>query len=399
MRLVLELGRCALFALPLLAFGCATGGGGGGRDAGGSAGRDSGPVVSRDGGPIGMDDSGNPGSDAGGTGTDAGRESDAGAPRDSGSPPVDAGRDAGPILLDSGPPPTDAGPPPCTSAADCNDGLVCNGTERCELGACVAGTPPTCDDGVACTRDSCVEPSAGTTPSCDYLRDDSLCPAGQSCGATGCISACGESPCRLVAPQCGCGTGQGCYLAGTTRSCNPAGSAAEGAACAAVNSCAPGLACLNVSRSTTAVNQCMRFCASDADCSGAGSICVYTIDDGAGGMVPGVRVCSRGCDPITSAGCTTSASCQIFQETAGSMRYFTDCMAPVGAGGQGASCADSTQCQRGFICLGTPGTCLRYCNAPGTIAGGGCSIFEACYGFTTPLIVGATEYGVCDLWP
>lgn len=39
----------------------------------------------------------------------------------------------------------------------CADGLMCDGAETCFLGACVAGAPPDCDDGDACTADSCVE--------------------------------------------------------------------------------------------------------------------------------------------------------------------------------------------------------------------------------------------------
>jgi hypothetical protein len=44
----------------------------------------------------------------------------------------------------------------CTDAA-CDDGLFCNGTEHCDRGACVAGTPPRCDDAIACTIDACSE--------------------------------------------------------------------------------------------------------------------------------------------------------------------------------------------------------------------------------------------------
>lgn len=43
--------------------------------------------------------------------------------------------------------------------AQCDDGNPCNGTESChaEHGACAAGTPPDCDDGLECTVDSCDE--------------------------------------------------------------------------------------------------------------------------------------------------------------------------------------------------------------------------------------------------
>ena len=41
----------------------------------------------------------------------------------------------------------------------CSDGLFCNGPETCQSGACAAGPAPACDDGNACTIDSC-DPAA-----------------------------------------------------------------------------------------------------------------------------------------------------------------------------------------------------------------------------------------------
>lgn len=43
----------------------------------------------------------------------------------------------------------------CTSDAQCDDGLYCNGVEFCYRAICLAGTPVTCDDGNPCTDDSC----------------------------------------------------------------------------------------------------------------------------------------------------------------------------------------------------------------------------------------------------
>ncbi len=45
----------------------------------------------------------------------------------------------------------------CSTAAECDDGLVCNGLELCVDGGCMAGTPMRCDDGIACTTDFCSE--------------------------------------------------------------------------------------------------------------------------------------------------------------------------------------------------------------------------------------------------
>ncbi len=67
---------------------------------------------------------------------------------------------------------------PCTSDISCDDGLACNGTETCSAsGACLPGTPVDCGDGVACTTDSCTEP-AGT---CAHVANNSLCDNGLVC--------------------------------------------------------------------------------------------------------------------------------------------------------------------------------------------------------------------------
>ena len=45
----------------------------------------------------------------------------------------------------------------CTRNGVCDDGVFCNGEERCVEGRCAAGEPVACDDGVDCTTDSCDE--------------------------------------------------------------------------------------------------------------------------------------------------------------------------------------------------------------------------------------------------
>lgn len=59
----------------------------------------------------------------------------------------------------------------CGSDADCDDGNVCNGAERCIDTVCGPGTPMTCDDGDACTDDACDE-----TLGCVY-EDNGTCSA------------------------------------------------------------------------------------------------------------------------------------------------------------------------------------------------------------------------------
>ncbi len=54
---------------------------------------------------------------------------------------------------------------------DCGDGIFCNGIEACLSGVCIAGLPVDCDDGVACTADSCSEEFRSckhTVPDADF---------------------------------------------------------------------------------------------------------------------------------------------------------------------------------------------------------------------------------------
>src|SRR5690606_20562227 len=68
-------------------------------------------------------------------------------PSDAGSRPIrDAGR-------------RDASVDPAICGAPCDDGVFCNGTERCDpvLASCVPDAPRDCDDDDECTVDACDE--------------------------------------------------------------------------------------------------------------------------------------------------------------------------------------------------------------------------------------------------
>ena len=73
----------------------------------------------------------------------------------------------------------------CSQDSDCDDGYFCNGAEACDNGACVAAAATVCDDGIACTVDSCDEDS----DACQALPNDDLCDEGQECDVDqdGCV--------------------------------------------------------------------------------------------------------------------------------------------------------------------------------------------------------------------
>ena len=98
----------------------------------------------------------------------------------------------------------------------CSDGVFCNGPERWSEGRCVPAPPP-CDDGQACTRDSCdeargacrVSPSAACA-SCGVALI-AAAPAAVACEAG--QSACTGLPgCDGLRPSCagGCAPGEYC---------------------------------------------------------------------------------------------------------------------------------------------------------------------------------------------
>ena len=79
----------------------------------------------------------------------------------------------------------------------CDDGMFCSGEERCVLGiGCVPGSPPTCQDGIACTDDFCsdVSDSCQLVPVHTKCDDANFCNGVEYCSPTsGCTF--GEIPC------------------------------------------------------------------------------------------------------------------------------------------------------------------------------------------------------------
>ncbi len=62
----------------------------------------------------------------------------------------------------------------------CDDGVFCTGVKHCDPTRGCVTTPLSCDDGIACTIDSCNEHAK----KCDHVPDDSKCPISQACNPT-----------------------------------------------------------------------------------------------------------------------------------------------------------------------------------------------------------------------
>src|SRR5438552_11713285 len=124
---------------------------------------------------------------AGGGSTTAEPDTDAGEDG-SGGPITQPGTDSGPSI-DAGGSGTDTGagnseggtkPEPCVHTDDCKAPNLCSGNNgrACVAGFCVpTGKPQSCDDGIACTDDTC----DATKDACVHKANDAACTGGSFC--------------------------------------------------------------------------------------------------------------------------------------------------------------------------------------------------------------------------
>lgn len=139
-------------------------------------------------------------------------------------------------------------PPACTGDAECDNGNFCDGAETCDPAiGCRSGTAPSCDDGVACTADSC-DPASGSGGACVHIPTDADhdghvalgCMGGDDCndsasaihpGATetcdGMDDNCNGSPDDGAGMTCVLGSGS----ASCTTACGTAGSHSCNSSC------------------------------------------------------------------------------------------------------------------------------------------------------------------------
>ena len=274
--------------------------------------------------------------------------------------------------------------PECDADADCDDGFFCNGKETCGADhRCVAGTPPSCDDGVSCTVDFCDELQGR----CVAVADAWACPEGDRCTPAGCapVPECqvdadcddrlfcnGPETCDTAAGRCVAGVRPDCddAVACTVDVCDEALARCQHVADA--TRCAGGEVC-----SPTAGCEVPPACAVDADCDD-GLFC-----DGVETCDPVQHRCLAGTPPACDDGvaCTLDVcdesvrACLHLDEpaAAGCARL---AVAPTGAGSVTSSPAGidcGTACEAWFA----PGSVVTLTAAPGAAAAfagwsGGC---------------------------
>lgn len=189
-------------------------------------------------------------------------------------------------------------PVACTGDAECDDGVFCNGAETCGAAGCEPGTPPVCDDGVVCTADTC----DSATDACVSAPVDAMCDDGMVCnGVEVCDVASGCAPGTAV----DCGDGVACTTdtcAEPTGTCTNVGADVDGDGYVAFG-CLAGDDCAD---SDGAVNPgAGEVCDGiDNDCSGAaddgaGMTCV---------LGSGTATCTTTCGTTGSQTCDSACS-------------------------------------------------------------------------------------------
>jgi len=125
--------------------------------------------------------------------------------------------------------------------AACDDGNACTVGDACASGSCLGGDAATCDDGNVCTDDSC-NPAVGCghTPNTVGCSDGNACTTDDVCAEGLCLS--GEAPnCEDGNPctDATCDADFGCIYTPNNAACN------DGDACTTVDLCEDG-ACVGL---------------------------------------------------------------------------------------------------------------------------------------------------------
>lgn len=206
----------------------------------------------------------------------------------------------------------------CRNEPYCNqDGAICNGPETCsvvslplpfpfvgsiDFPVCSSGPALSCDDGNACSIDSCVEP-VGCSYALLNCNDGNPCTTDECNAATGCANEPLAGCCRSN-DDCGAGAcmlGRTCVAstctAGIPRDCD------DGNRCT-TDTCEPATGCLH-----QAVPAC---CRDDGDCPG--EPCFSRICADSACAVGAPRLCDDG-DPCTTDACDAATGCRATART------------------------------------------------------------------------------------
>jgi hypothetical protein len=269
----------------------------------------------------------------------------------------------------------------CTGAADGDaDGELDGDTAPlCEPGPCNDSCVIGGFTGGHCELDSCVCNGAGDADADGDARTDADGDADDGGGREDGDLDGGTCTVPDFPQQLQCRSGWKCTIATVSAGaavpvCDLDGTGGNNDSCddapapATTDTCGRFYYCL----STSSGHRCLRFCSTSDDCAAAhgttASGCLFTMGDGTGGTLPGVRFCTAGCDRLADTGCNAGQTCRPEGNSTG---LWSDC-STVGSGTQGASCAlgGDSACAARYVCLGSGSAarCNRFCAADGDCA-------------------------------
>ncbi len=236
-----------------------------------------------------------------------------------------------------------------TKACDA-DGSVCTVSDACLAGTCTPGVALPCDDNNPCTTDAC-DPKGGCTHSNNALQctDGNACTVGDVCGGGGCQagatkacndgSACTTDTCDSVSGNC---VFNGVPLEG-------AGCNADNTNCTPNDSCKSGICVADTPKSCDDSNPC-----TDDSCNPATGNCVNTAN---------TAVCTDGNACTVGDGCQNKACVPGAANTCDDKNQCTvdSCNTTSGACSNdpaslaGTGCDDGNKCTKNDTC--TAGSC------------------------------------------
>jgi len=240
------------------------------------------------------------------------------------------------------------GCPPRTCAADddCDDGLVCNGTETCVTEACVVGTPYDCDDADACTSDACSEAGRGT---CLHTTRDA---DGDGFGDATCAETGGV-------PATDCNDGNPAIFPGAPEECNGADDDCSGTCDDLFTCCSGESGTCMTSCGTTGMRVCSATC-SWGVCSPPAEEC-NGVDDDCNGAADDIFACVQGASEPCTTTCGTMGS-----RVCDSACAWGSCTPPMETcNGRDDDC--DMMVDEGFSCVrGSTAPCMTTCGTTGT---------------------------------
>jgi hypothetical protein len=263
--------------------------------------------------------------------------------------------------------------------ATCSDGDACNGAETCQAGACRAGTPLICADTNACTSHACDATTGCITtnlPDGASCADATVCDGAETCQGGRCMEGapldCDDGN-ACTADSCSPATGCGHTVVSNGASCGD-GDACNGAETCQAGACVAGtpLSCADADACTVDACNPLTGCTHQAVACDDGNPCTVDACDGAGGCTHVAAADGASCADADV--CNGAETCQAGVCMSAARLVCDDgnpctvdrCDAALGCAHESAPAA--TECSDGLACNG-----VEHCDGAGAcVAGAAC---------------------------